>query len=64
LKNLIDILEDNDISFIKEKDSLILLTQYAVEGRYAIIHDDLQDADKYIILLEELLNFVRIEIQL
>jgi len=41
LKNLIDILDDNNLNFIKEDtDSILLLSQYAVEGRYAVVHDD------------------------
>jgi len=63
LKNLINLLEDNNICFIKEVDLIILLTQYAVEGRYAIIHDDLDDTDKYIEILDELLGFVEKEIK-
>ena len=58
LKNLIDLLEDNNVCFIKEIDLIVLLTQYAVEGRYAIIHDDLNDVDKYIVILDELVEFV------
>jgi len=46
LKNLIDIMKDNNLLFIKDEyiDYIILLTQYAVEGRYSIIHDDLEDS--------------------
>ncbi len=62
LKDLINLLEDNDINFIDNIDSIVLLTQYAVEGRYAIIHDDLDDIDKYIMILDELLEFVKKEI--
>ena len=35
------------------------LKQYEVEGRYAIIHDDLDDVDRYIKILEELLIVVK-----
>jgi len=63
LKDLINILEDNNINFIDNIDFIVLLTQYAVEGRYAIIHDDLDDADKYIETLDKLLSFVQREIQ-
>ena len=60
LKNLIDILDDNNLNFIKEDtDSILLLSQYAVEGRYAVVHDDLEDTDKYIKVLDKLLEFVR-----
>lgn len=44
---------------LKNIDSIVLLSQYAVEGRYAIIHDDLENTNDYIVILEELLAFVR-----
>jgi len=59
LKDLINLLEDNKINPIKNIDYIVLLSQYAVEGRYAIIHDDLDNANDYIVILEELLAFVR-----
>ena len=62
IRELIKIANDNKI-IIDNIDELSQLTQYAVEGRYAIIHDDLDDADKYIEILEELLNFIKIEIK-
>ena len=58
LKELISLMEDHQINFINDVKPFILLTQYAVEGRYAVIHDDLEDADEYIEILEKLLLFV------
>ncbi len=49
----------NKIKTISEVSQLIPLTEYAVEGRYSIIHDDLNDADKYIELLDKLLEFTK-----
>ena len=54
IRELIKIGQDNDLIFSNLYE-LSLLTQYAVEGRYAVIHDDLNDADKYIQILEEFL---------
>ncbi len=53
IRELIKLASDNKI-LINNIDELSMLTQYAVEGRYAIIHDDLSDTDKYINILEEL----------
>ncbi len=58
LKNLVNILNDNNI-IISGIDKLIPLTEFAVEGRYAIIHDDLTGADQFIAILDELLAFVK-----
>ncbi len=52
----------SDVSLIDGVDMLVALTEYATEGRYAIIHDDLHDVDKYIAVLDELLIFVQKEI--
>ena len=56
---LIDAIHNNQISIIPDIDKLIPLTEFAVEGRYAIIHDDLEGADKFIVILDELLAFVK-----
>ena len=61
IRELIKIANDNDI-VIDNIDDLSQLTQYAVEGRYAVIHDDLDDADKYIELLNDFLEFVQKEV--
>ena len=63
IKELIKIANDYNIT-IDNIDEFSMLTQYAVEGRYSIIHDDLNDADKYIEILENLLSFTKQVIQL
>jgi HEPN domain-containing protein len=63
IRELIKIANDSKIT-INNIDELSQLTQYAVEGRYAIIHDDLDDAEKYIGILNELLVFVQKEVKL
>jgi len=62
IKNLIDALKDNNIQLSLEVEQLIPLTDYAVEGRYAIVHDDLSDVDKYIKKLDSLVLFVESKI--
>ncbi len=62
IKVLIDASKDNSIDLIKNIEDLAPLSEYAVEGRYAIIHDDLEDTDKYIEILDKLLEFVKSEI--
>ena len=57
IRELIKLANDNKI-LIENKDELSMLTQYAVEGRYLIIHDDLSDADKYVEILDKLLIFI------
>jgi len=56
LEQLIALCEENGITFSETIDTLIELSDYAAEGRYAIIHDDLNEADKYIHILKELLH--------
>jgi HEPN domain-containing protein len=63
IKNLIFTCTENNIDLIDNINILIPLTDYAVEGRYAVIHDDLDDGDKYIKILNELLEFVKKEIK-
>lgn len=48
---------------MKEIEELIPLSDYAVEGRYAMIHDDLEDVGKYLKILDELSHYVFREIQ-
>jgi len=58
IERLLDELNRNQINVLEESEELIELSEYAVEGRYAIIHDDLEDANKYIKILEKLSEFV------
>ncbi len=56
IEQLIIICEKHNIVLHPDITSLIELSDYAVEGRYSIIHDDLNESDKYIALLETLLS--------
>jgi len=61
LKYLVDLLQEKNLLFFDTKyiDFVTLLTQYAVEGRYAVIHDDIQSAEQYLEFLAELIKFVK-----
>ena len=60
LRELISLLNDNRILLCVDNiEKLIRLNYYAVEGRYAIIHDNLIDVDIYIKILEKLASFVK-----
>jgi len=59
IKKLITLCNQNKILLIDDVDLLIDLTDYAVEGRYDMICDDLEDASKYIVLIESLLDLVK-----
>jgi len=48
ISDLIGLLNHDDTKHITNLNELENLTQYAIEGRYAILHDDLNDAGKYI----------------
>ena len=61
LQSLINLLEAHKIE-LNNIEELLPLSAYAVEGRYAILHDDLDDADRYIEILDELLKSVKMEI--
>ena len=58
LQILVNLLEENEIKLDNSKE-LLPLSIYAVEGRYAILHDDLEDVDKYIEILEDMINKVK-----
>lgn len=55
-------MKENKIKVFDGSKRLIDLSEYAVEGRYAVIYDDLEDANKYIKILEKLVEFVKAEI--
>jgi len=55
IEELTELATDNNIELIEDVSSLIRLTDYAVDGRYAIIHDDINDSEYYIKLLEQLI---------
>ena len=58
LEKLYQLSNENSICLIKDIETLLPLSDYAVEGRYAIIHDDLDSAEKYIKILDEFIEFV------
>lgn len=48
IEELIEICTENNIDLIPDIDLFIKLNEYAVEGRYGIICDDLDDTENYI----------------
>ncbi len=62
IEELIAIINSKNIRIFDEIKAFIALSVYSVNGRYAVIHDDINDAEKYIVLLEKLLKFVEVEI--
>jgi len=63
LEKLLNAVNENNIKIIDDIETLLPLSDYAVEGRYAIIHDDLDSADKYIKILDKFIEFVKEEIK-
>jgi len=59
ISQLIGLCSEYNITFNFDIHSLANLTDFAVDGRYAIMHDDLNDIGAYTELLAELLNFVK-----
>jgi HEPN domain-containing protein len=55
LELLADILSENDIQTGLDIEILIELSDYAVEGRYAFIHEDIKEVEKYISMLDRVL---------
>lgn len=64
IESLKDLLSENRVDVPLYVDALIPLSEYAVDGRYGVIHDDIDDAERYIGLLQELLEFVRVSLRL
>ena len=61
IEELIELTIDNEIELIDDLSALVRLTDYAVEGRYSIIHDDVDDSENYIKLLEQLIIVLKEE---
>lgn len=55
IEQLLEICRQNTIALVDDVESLIELSDYAVEGRYSIIHDDLNESEKYIEIIEKLM---------
>ena len=56
LELLANILNENKIETGLDTGLLIGLSDYAVEGRYAFIHEDIKEIEKYIGMLRDTLN--------
>lgn len=59
IEDLIEICNTNSIVLIDNIDILADLSDYAVEGRYAIMHDDLCDVEQYLEIIQKLFVFVK-----
>ena len=59
IESLIELCDANNIALIDDINTLADLSDYAVEGRYAITHDDLSDVDKYLEITQNLFIFVK-----
>jgi HEPN domain-containing protein len=59
IEQIIELCREHNICLTEDIECLIELNDYAVEGRYSIIHDDINEADRYIIVLERLIAVIR-----
>jgi len=59
IEELIDMCVQNNITLITNVELFIKLNEYAVEGRYDIICDDINDADEYIKQLDLFISFTK-----
>ena len=56
IEQLIELCTENNITLEDDIEILIELSDYAVEGRYSIIHDDINESNKYIKILENIVK--------
>jgi HEPN domain-containing protein len=63
LEDLYRLCQENNIALIDEIETLLLLSDYVVEGRYAIICDDIEEIENYIKRLEKFIEFTKKEIR-
>lgn len=56
IEQIIDLCKRHGIELVENAEMLIELSDYAVEGRYSIIHDDLNESEKYIEIIEKLIK--------
>jgi hypothetical protein len=59
INKLFKLCKNNNILLLEEMNILIDLTDYAVEGRYGIICDDINDTENYIDKILLLIKFTR-----
>jgi HEPN domain-containing protein len=60
LETLLNIVKTNGIDLNLDRDLLIELNDYAVEGRYSIMHDDLKNVQNIFIVLTGMVNEIHI----
>lgn len=63
LSLLIKYLDDNNIDTLPKVKDLIPLSDFAVEGRYSMIVDDLDEVDSYFKILDNLLELAKSELK-
>jgi len=63
IEQLINCTKSNSIKIPDNIEKLINLSDYAVEGRYAIIHDDIEDTHQYIDILDTFKTFMKKELE-
>jgi HEPN domain-containing protein len=56
IEQIIELCKQHGIELVENVEILIELSDYAVEGRYSIIHDDLNESEKYIEIIEKLIK--------
>ena len=60
LEELLNLIRQNNINLQTDDNKLTDLGDYAVEGRYSIIHDDFEDAKDYFNLISRLKDDIEI----
>ncbi len=58
IEELIDICKSKNILVVADIDEFVRLTGFAVNGRYAMINDDIYDAEQYISKLDSFQKFL------
>lgn len=56
LETLLTMIKNNKIDFNPDPDLLIELNDYAVEGRYSVMQDDIENLQSIFSLLSEMVN--------
>lgn len=56
IEQIMNLCKQHGIELVENAEILIELSDYAVEGRYSIIHDDLNESEKYIEIIEKMIK--------
>ena len=56
---LIDLCLETNIKLSDNVSILVELSDYTVDGRYSMIHDDINESEKYIITIENLIGIAK-----